>query len=58
MEIPLGAPELVVVDLRTLKLLLPGLAPLMVLGSFEDLCQLGTATGEEPFVWDEDEICP
>ena len=57
-----GEPELVIVDARTLRLLMGDLAALIILKKFE-LGPGHLAVGEEKFVWDEPEpgkttLCP
>jgi len=60
-----GPAELVIVDARTLRLLMAGLEPLIILARFDEMsCQRLIGTGqlkpafpEEKFVWDDDPLC-
>ncbi len=53
-----GEPELVIVDARTLRLLMGDLAPLIILREFTQE-QLGLTVGiEQPFAWDQPLPCP
>jgi len=60
-----GDPELVIVDRRTLRLLMAGLEPLIILAQFDEMScrrligtgQLQPALPEEKFVWDDDPLC-
>ena len=65
LRIAVGEPELVVVDARVLRLLMGDLAQLIILApapmrTVRTLFgqQRFLAVGEEPFVWDEDLLCP
>jgi len=57
LEIGFGEPELVIVDARILRLLMGGLAPLIILSDVE-IGKRSLAIGEERFVWDDDPVCP
>ncbi len=52
-----GDPELVIVDARILRLLMPGIAELLILEKFE-VGPGHLAIGEERFAWDDDPLCP
>ena len=63
-KLPLGDPDLVVVDRRSLELIMGDLAPLLILGSVDAGAFDAPAFAkriemvEEPYVWETDLLCP
>lgn len=52
-----GEPELVIVDARVLRLLMPGLSQLIILGPVDPQKAAAVFVDEFLFVWDEDDLC-